>query len=383
MPLRWLRNRGVRAGDALLLIPLGIIAAVVAADVLAPMDIHLGPLLITAPAVTASFAGPRTVAVMGAASIAAQVAIGVARDVLDTRNVQAQIAALVVISALLVVFSVLRERHGRELAEVRSVSAAAQEAVLRPLPPRAGPLRLASFYLAAHRQAQIGGDLYAAVRTRTGTRLVIGDVMGKGLTAIGDSSLLLGAFRAAAHREASLDELVGYLESSVCWNLNDPAEADRRGEVFITAAFLDVPDDAPVARLVSCGHPPPVLLHAGRAVPLIATATPPLGLCGLTPRGPVDVLEFPFGPGDHLVLYTDGITEARDGTGTFYPLTERLGTWAPDGLHSPKAFVHRLRDDVLAYVNGRLGDDAAAVVVQRTTHQDDDRPGPPAGHEAT
>ncbi|WP_313904694.1 SpoIIE family protein phosphatase [Streptomyces sp. SLBN-118] len=90
--------------------------------------------------------------------------------------------------------------------------------MLRPLPQRIGPLRIASVYLAAEAEAQIGGDLYAAARTAQGTRLIIGDVRGKGLEAIGDAALRLGAFRAAAHRQADLPALVAYLEGTVSSN---------------------------------------------------------------------------------------------------------------------------------------------------------------------
>ncbi|MFJ5156987.1 SpoIIE family protein phosphatase [Streptomyces sp. NPDC088353] len=112
------------------------------------------------------------------------------------------------------------------------MSEVAQRAVLRPLPHRIGPLQVASAHLAAEENALIGGDLYAAVRTPSGTRLIIGDVMGKGLTAIGDAALPLGAFREAAHRRAELPELMAHLEQSVCVNLAQPMEGEEAGEGF-------------------------------------------------------------------------------------------------------------------------------------------------------
>ncbi len=71
---------------------------------------------------------------------------------------------------------------------------------------------------------------------------------------------------------------------------------------------------------------------------------------------------FDFKPGDTLLLYTDGVIEARDRAGVFYPLAERVMTWPGDG---PGTLVEHVRDDLLAYVGGRLGDDAAMVAIQR------------------
>ncbi|MFE9313440.1 SpoIIE family protein phosphatase [Streptomyces sp. NPDC006706] len=64
-----------------------------------------------------------------------------------------------------------------------------------------------------------------------------------------------------------------------------------------------------------------------------------------------------------LLLYTDGVVEARDESGTFYRLAERLAQW---GERTPDDLLRRLRRDLLAYVGGRLTDDAAAIAVMRT-----------------
>lgn len=172
---------------------------------------------------------------------------------------------------IVTVFRWLRDRYGRELAQVRTVSEATQRAVLRPLPRRIGPLRVASVYLAAEEQAQIGGDLYAATRTSASTRLIIGDARGKGLTAIGDAALLLGAFRAAAHRQSSLSDLMAYLENSVCWSMVEPTASEQEGECFITAAVIDIPDAGEKVEMISCGHPPPCYYATDRS----PRSTPP------------------------------------------------------------------------------------------------------------
>ncbi|MEV6651907.1 PP2C family protein-serine/threonine phosphatase [Streptomyces sp. NPDC051219] len=356
---------------ALVVVPLALIVIVTVVDILAPPEVHLGPFLVAAPAVTASFAGPRTTALIGAIAVLAQSVVAVARTSLTDLNHTVQIIALILISLFVTFFAHLRERHEKELTRLRSVAEAAQRVVLRPIPHRIGPLNIASVYLAAEAEAQIGGDLYAAARTNQGTRLIIGDVRGKGLEAIGDAALLLGAFRGAAHRQAELPVLVTYLEGTVSSDLDDPAAGDEsgdregsedRGESFVTAAVLDVPDDEPVLHLISCGHPPPLLLRGGRATALeVRRPAPPLGLTSFD-ESDFAVETFAFEPGDVILLYTDGVIEARDRSGTFYPLAERVTTW-PD--QDADTLLEHLCKDLLAHAGGFLGDDAAMVAIER------------------
>ncbi|MER6838921.1 PP2C family protein-serine/threonine phosphatase [Streptomyces platensis] len=431
MPFAWPRQlRGRRElSRVLVLIPVGIIVAVCAIDVLAPPDIHLGPLLVAAPAVTAAFAGPRLTAAVGVLAVAAQVFIGIARHVLFTENLEAQIASLVVVSALVVLFTVVRDRNERRLTRSRSVAGVAQQVLLRPLPARSGLLEIASLYLAAEEEAEMGGDLFAAARTTTSTRLIIGDVRGKGLPAYSHAALILGAFRAAAHREATLPRLAIHLDGAVRWDSSQwhhapgggggadvgadsaaDAVADSAAEVaaahsapdvvadpgpgagsvpaatdaapapvtdtdtdetFATVILLDIPDRGPVVHTITCGHPPPLLLADGR-VRTLAAEWPalPIGLGGLPGAPDYEVETFPFEPGELLLLYTDGVSEARDDKGTFYPLAERAGAWS---ALSPQQVLRQLRTDLLTHTNGRLGDDAAAVAVRRL-------PGGPSGH---
>ncbi|MFI0714801.1 PP2C family protein-serine/threonine phosphatase [Streptomyces inhibens] len=439
----------------LVLIPIGLIGAVCTIDVLAPPDIHLGPLLVAAPAITAAFAGPRLTAAIGALAVAAQVFIGIARGVLTTENLEAQITALVVVSALLVLFAVVRDRNERRLIKSRSVAGVAQQVLLRPLPARSGRLEIASWYLPAEEEAEMGGDLFAAARTTSSTRLIIGDVRGKGLPAYSHAALILGAFRAAAHRQATLPKLAIHLDGAVRWDSsqwrNVPEDGDGDGagagdgarpgagagagaeagaeaatatvdgaradatpgavagpipaaapgsgsapvpattpglgsaadpvpaadatpdpdsapvidtdETFATVALLDIPDHWPVLRTISCGHPPALLLREGQVITLHPRRPAlPIGLGSLVGGPDYEVETFPFEPGDLLLLYTDGVTEARDDKGRFYPLVERAGAWS--GC-SPQLLLRQLRADLLVHTRGRLGDDAAAVAVRR------------------
>jgi serine phosphatase RsbU (regulator of sigma subunit) len=358
------QSRPGRPGTGLVAVPLIAMAVIAVVDVLSPPDVHLGPLLVVAPAFTAAFGGPRLTGVIGALSVLTLVCIGLARGVLGTENLIVQISSIVALSLLLVIFCQLRERHRGEMSRVRFVSEATQRVLLPPLPDVAGPLQIASRYHAAEADTKIGGDLYALARTTGSTRLIIGDVRGKGLATLGATAMLLGAFRAAAHRQADLPELVAYLEGSVRWGLAEfDAEEGDVGERFVTAVILDIPDDHQVVHLITCGHPPPLLLHPQRATATLQTdqPAPPLGLGALAePR--YDVVTFPFRSGELLLLYTDGLIEARDGTGAFYPLTERTAAWSG---YDSGVFLDTLWSDLVSHIGTSPDDDIALIAVRR------------------
>ena len=361
------------------------IALVPIADVFLPPNVHIAHALVLPVALTAVFFGPRRTATIAGLAVLSLVVAAVERMSLSSENVLVELACLALLSVLLMLVSRLLERRGQELAGLRRVS----EAVLRPLPRRAGPVSIASAYRAADAGTPVGGDLYAVVRTKGATRLLIGDVRGKGLGSIGDTEIVLGAFRATAHRPMPLPELVASLEGSVCWGLNEAAgdgpAADVR-ERFVTAAIVEIPDDEPYVHVVSCGHLPPLLFHAGTVTPLdTPDPAPPLGL-GALAEGGYTSTTFRFAPGDRLLLYTDGVTEARDGQGAFYPLLERAADWGELG---PAHLVDTVTADLRAHATAGLNDDMAVVALGRDEPQGSGmaelpaaRPAPRTGHPA-
>ncbi|MEU8691473.1 PP2C family protein-serine/threonine phosphatase [Streptomyces sp. NPDC048665] len=362
-----------RAGRGLLVIALALIVAITVTDIGIGTSVHLGPLLVIAPTLTASFAGPRLTAVVGALAQAALVIISVFHGGLTTTNHVAQLIALAVLSALVVFIAYVRERRARELSRVRSVAETAQWILLRPPPRRIGPLRVAWRYLAAEEEAQIGGDLLAVARAdHPCTRVLIGDVRGHGLASIGEASVVMGAFREGAHRYDTLPELVTAVEDSVCRNLEEVADtAHDVDEHFITAIMVDIPDQGPQAELLNCGHPPPLLVRGDQVTVLYSRRpAPPLGLCALCIRKD-STDPFTLEPGDMLLLYTDGVIEARSPAGAFYPLAERVAAFPPS---SPDALLHHIHRDLLAHTGGRLTDDAAFLIIERTPSRHLHRP---------
>ncbi|GAA0401307.1 PP2C family protein-serine/threonine phosphatase [Streptomyces luteireticuli] len=264
------------------------------------------------------------------------------------------VLAISCISTANVVLIATRER---ELLRSRSVAAAAQQALLRPVPERIGGLRVAVRYRAAAADAQVGGDLYEVLETPFGVRLLIGDVRGKGLGAVETAADVLGTFREAAQVEADLEAVARRLDATV----------RRRGigEEFVTAALLDVPRTGGPVELVNCGHLPPLVRSGGEVTVIEAPpdggTDPPLALRELV-GGPYHSDLFLFGKGDLLLLYTDGVTEARDASGRFYPLERRFAALTES---APGALADRLLSDLLAYAGGELADDAALLVIRR------------------
>ncbi|MFF3127480.1 PP2C family protein-serine/threonine phosphatase [Streptomyces sp. NPDC057908] len=362
-------------------VPFALIVTIAALDIYTGRDIQLGPLLVIAPALTASLAGPRLTAVAGVLAVAAQVFIAVFLGQLATTNRIAQIIALAALSALAVFMRFVRERRDRALSRARSVAEAAQRVLLRPPPRRIGPLQVAWLYMAAEDEAEIGGDLFAFARaTHAATRVVIGDVRGHGLAAIGEASLVLGAFREGAHRYATVPGLVTALEDSVSRSLEDVADTEHdAGEHFITCLVLEIPDDdLSAAEMINCGHPPPLLVHDQQVTVLYARQPlPPLGVC----ERPIEddrVDPFAFTGGDMLVLYTDGVIEARSPSGAFYPLAERVASFPAT---NPDTLLHHIHRDLLAHIGGRPADDAALLVIERTpSHRPLLTPRPLDGH---
>ncbi|MFE1959779.1 PP2C family protein-serine/threonine phosphatase [Streptomyces sp. NPDC059479] len=353
-----------RGGRGLLAVPVLLIVAITAACLYMPAHTHLGPLVIIAPAFAASFARPRVTALIGALAVAALALIVTVHGWQATTNPMAQLISVALLSALVVLYSSVWQRRGHELSRVRSVADAAQRVLLRPPPRRIGPLRVAWLYLTAEDETRIGGDLFAVTRgPHTGSRVIIGDVRGKGLASIGEASVVLGAFREGAHRCATLPELVATLEDSVGRNIEEVSDTEHDpGEHFTTALVLDIPDQGPEAEMINCGHPPPLLTHGREITVLHSDApAPPLGIgepSALSHRTDPFSLE----AGDALVLYTDGVVEARSPAGDFYPLAERIASFPASG---PEGLLRHIHRDLLDHTGGACADDAAILVIQR------------------
>jgi serine phosphatase RsbU (regulator of sigma subunit) len=275
---------------------------------------------------------------------------------------------IMVVAAVLGVLCVLacrtRIRREHDLRRVRSTAVALQRQMLRPLPVLTDQVIVDGVYLPVEQDRLVGGDIYEAVASPYGTRLLFGDVQGKGLPAIGAAFAALGAFREAALREPTLTALVDDLERAVVRH-NAFAQQTGEPERFVTALVLGI-DTSAETQAVNCGYPPPYLLHAGPVAPVpLGEPGVPLGFADLASK-PRTVAWFPFPPGATLLACSDGVTEARDATGGFYPLEEHLRLWA-DG--SPWELAGNLADDIGRHTAGEQRDDITALLVRRIAEE--------------
>ncbi|MFD8277692.1 MULTISPECIES: PP2C family protein-serine/threonine phosphatase [Streptomyces] len=348
-------------------LPFVVLAAVLSIELSPAHTLYTGSLLSPAPALAAVTMGPFGSA--GVALLAAAICgiTAAHNDAWGSEVVYANLLALVVVAVASVATSAVRVRRDRELAHIRRIAEVSQNVVLRPLPARMGVVNTASVYMAAERGAQIGGDLYEAMSTRYGVRLIVGDVRGKGLAAVRSAAAVVGAFREAVHYEQDLAEVMHRCAAALGREyelldrsqFQDPQELE---EQFVTVLLAQVSEES-LVHLINRGHPPPLVMR-GRKVRSLdpVRPLPPLGLEDFLAPPPIRVETFPFLPGDRLLLHTDGVVEARNHCNEFFPLHRTMETL--DGA-TPSEYLDGLRHALVRHTEGRLSDDAAMVLIER------------------
>ena len=336
---------GSRAGLGAALALLALVSAVELAD---GRPAHYVALMVAAPFLAAALASWRVVLGVGGLGTVIGAAFALAERTMSLVTA-VNVAGIALATAIAAAVAAVRQRQAEQIAELSRLAAVAQQAVLRPLGPQVGTLSVAGRYISSTATAEIGGDLYEAIDTPYGVRMIIGDVRGKGLDAVRLASIVLGSYRHVAYERADLRAVVTDLDRAVARNVGD--------EDFVTAALVE--ERGGTLTIVNCGHPAPLLLRRGAVIPLEPPApAPPLGFMPVV-RPRVERLE----PGDRLLLFTDGLGEARR-DGEFFPTADRAwrllghGTVA-DGLAS-------LETALVEWVHGRLDDDIALVLMEYT-----------------
>ncbi|WEV24539.1 PP2C family protein-serine/threonine phosphatase [Streptomyces sp. 71268] len=381
------------------------VLAVLALELTVPPGLRLEPLLAAAPALALALGGEcKRVLLGGACALLALVPMAKFGPRDPSSAPLGTCCSILIVLVACGLANRRRQRLVHELDRTRSVAVAAQRTLLRPLPHRIDQLALAGGQLSASRDAVVGGDLYEAVATPYGVRIVIGDVRGHGLAALDTVAAVLGSFREAAHDEAELAGVLRRLERTLRRHLRERVAASASAvgpghpvaEEFVTVLLLEVRPSGEVMAL-NCGHPWPFLLvgqglggpagprrpgpygtgphGTGRRVlphrsslPRVrqlapGESMPPLGLFPL-PELPAPTRCVLLLPGEALVLYTDGAEDARNAAGDFFPLAWALTEAARGGPVHPQAVVDRVRGALLRHTDGRLGDDAALLVLR-------------------
>ena len=238
--------------------------------------------------------------------------------------------------------------------EEQSVLARTLRAALVPAAlPDIGGVQLGAAYRPAQEASQIGGDFYDVTPVPDGRWAVsIGDVCGKGIGA----AVLTGQVRQSLRTASMVTD--------------DPTEALRivnetllrsDGTTFVTALYglLAVEGSRVHITLGNGGHPPPLLLRDGAVTVAQTHGT----LIGMLPNATFGELDLVLGPDDLLLLYTDGVPEARGATGLLGNDPIAL-TLADSAGMTAQAVTDRLMQLVLEHVGEWPHDDIAMLAVR-------------------
>ncbi|WP_436847458.1 PP2C family protein-serine/threonine phosphatase [Streptomyces aureus] len=275
---------------------------------------------------------------------------------------------VVVGSGLAALACSVRLRAERRMLHMRDVAETTRRTVLRPMPPGWGGLDHAAVYLAADSEARVGGDFYDIQPGRHGTRLLLGDIQGKGLAAVEAAAAVLGTFREAAFHEGELATVAARLEVRMRrHNRYRVALGGDDGDRFATGVLVAFPEDtSATVEVVNFGHEPPLVITPDGVRSLPPEHGLPLGMDELVSTPP-PVIRVPLAPGETLLLVTDGVTEARDTAGEFFPLRDTLvrAVARDPRAADPQRLVRLVRDGTLAHCGGRLADDTTIFAVRR------------------
>lgn len=256
---------------------------------------------------------------------------------------------------LILLFVLALELKDKLLA--RDEIAVARQVQLALLPAR-DPV-LEGFALWSHTRPanDVGGDLvdYLEAGPRAALGVALGDVAGKGLGAALLMAKLQATLRAIAPLAAGLDELGARLNQVLC--------RDGLENRFATLVYAELPEAGGAIALLNAGHNPPLVVRAGGVVQELGPDGVPLGMF---PESTYSVTRVALEPGDLLILYSDGLVEARDAADAEFGL-DRLTRMAPALRELPPADAgRRLLEDVDRFLGDvRPQDDLSIVLVKR------------------
>jgi len=251
----------------------------------------------------------------------------------------------------------LQERE--ELKGSLSVAAEIQQGLLPDVPQDVLGYAFAALQQPCH---AVGGDYYDVIPISDGHYwLVMADVAGKGYPAALTVANIQAMLQVLAAQEARFDDALAYINRSLCKTMT--------GGRFVTLFMAKLQPESHSMLWINAGHVPPLLQTADGLVRLKA-GTPPLGVL---PELKFEVQRIELAPGDRLLAYTDGVTEARDAEGGRMFGEKGLHEWLQTQLDLP---LVELPQTLLAHLcafsssdddggAGSLDDDMTLLCVQR------------------
>ncbi|MFI6486950.1 PP2C family protein-serine/threonine phosphatase [Streptomyces sp. NPDC050564] len=360
----------VRGRSVAWLPPLLLLVAIAVLDWNTSGEFRIISWIVLVPGIAAAICGVWGTAVLAVLSLAAYFIV----DASWPHQYQTGLPDFILVALggiLAVLACAVRVRGEQRMLHMRDVAETTRRTVLRPLAPGWGDLDHGAVYLSADSEARVGGDFYDIQPGLHGTRVLLGDVQGKGLAAVEAAAALLGTFREAAYHEPLLHTVADRLEIRMLRHVRYSTALGRSdSDRFATGILIGFPKATPDApdtiEVVNFGHEPPLVVapHGVRSLP--PGDGLPLGLSELT-HGPPPVLSVALARGETLLLVTDGVTEARDVGGAFFPLRDTLAeALAQDPRTAdPQLLVRFVRDGTLRHSGGHLADDTTIFAVRR------------------
>ena len=227
-----------------------------------------------------------------------------------------------------------------------------QRALLPPALPEIPDFSLSALYRPAGEENWVGGDFYDAFAVRDGWVVVVGDVAGRGAQAASLTAFTRHVFRTAAQLHDDPLDAVAYLNQQLY---------DRPGQAMCTVCCVQLRPRGPNAEatVVCAGHPLPYAVRqAGAAEPVGGWGT----MLGAWPQGDWSRTTTTLAPGDVLVLYTDGVTDATSAEDRYGD--ERLQAALAESRDAEDA-LRRIADGLADFETGEQADDTAALAIAR------------------
>jgi len=242
-----------------------------------------------------------------------------------------------------------QEREKRRMEQQLSIAREIQRGLLPAKLPEDGWFRAAG---SSHACYEVGGDYYDVMElsdTLWGT--VVADVSGKGVSAAILAALLQGAFFATAGDRLPLSEIMGRINRHIC---------ERSQLRNYATVFYCTVERGGLTNWINAGHCPPLVVRSnGEVKPLPASGCP----VGLFPGSPFTQETVRLSPGDKLVIYTDGVSEAENAAGDQFG-EERLAELLKASSKQPATELHKtIMEEVAGFTAGAAQNDDITLVV--------------------
>jgi hypothetical protein len=287
-------------------------------------------------------------------------AVTVVRDVADELAQEPRVAVLRRFASLLGELIMTKTLYGDTIVRLRRQSSMGLAAEMQwsLLPPLTFSCREVTVTAALEPAYEVAGDTFDYAVDAGTAKVAVFDGMGHGLQSAQLAAMAVSAYRHARRAGRSL--------LATCREVDEALLQTFPGAPFTTAVLAELDTGAGVLRWINAGHPEPLILRGASLVQL--PHYPPSRPLGLQETKPV-CCETRLEPGDRLLLYTDGITEARSPEGEFFGeqrLADFISTAVTAEEPAPE-MVRGLMRRVLTHQADQLQDDASIVVLEWLT----------------